>query len=171
MSRSMKEYWMRRYDTEERSGHELTRLNKEQPVYAENLKEAQAEAERLNGCVDEIIVWSKNDTPTRYWSCAHRYSHFKTLEIDLFPSEKAMEKVAKRGQDMTKPPVIHANFEPRSKLDGIRADIAQFEKVLPIYEAEGKHQFAVNVRQTLAILRQELHDLQPEPQAEQLTLF
>ena len=172
MSRSMKEYWMRRYDTEERQ-HHLCRLNTQQPLYARNLKEAQSEAERLNGCAGETCAWTKHDQPTRHWRYYHRYARTKFMSVELFPSEKAMQDTPLQGEDWTNHmiPTSSESDPPETELEQTKRYIAHLEKLIPALEAEDKADLARISRADLLLSQNRLIKLQPEPQAEQLTLF
>ena len=170
MSRE-KEYWMRRYDTEERE-HDLCRLNIEHLLYALNLKEAQSEAERLNGCASTHCIWTKHDTPTRHWGYVHRNSPTKFMTVQLYPSEAAMKKVPLLGDDWTKQISTKNDYpEPETELQRTEQYIAHLEKLIPALEAEGKTDLAELSKADLSRSQQRLIELQPEPQAEQLTIF
>ena len=177
MSRDMKisekEYWMRRYDTEERE-HDLCRLNTERPIYAQNLKEAQSEAERLNGCASTHCIWTKHDTPTRHWGYSHRNSPTQMMEVELYPSEAAMKKVPVNGENWTRQNIIDQQAkspEPETELQRTERVITHLEKLIPALEAEGKTDLAEISKADLSRLKQRLVKLQPEPETKQLNLF
>ena len=99
----MKEYYFRQYDFQNPGPAIIHRLNFEGRIEASNLKEAQKEVERQNGCASMQSGWEKEDKPTRHWIYTYNYALNRWLTIELFPSEEAMLKKPVHGEKWIAP--------------------------------------------------------------------